>query len=388
MINRFIRSTIISQQPKSIYTSFTSSSSSSSSSSSFSFNNKSILNYISRKMSTTTTTFTLPNQMKAVRIHRTGGADVLQYEDVNLPTIKDNEVLVKNESIGINFIDTYHRTGLYTLPLPSTLGREGAGTVVQVGASIKTLQIGDRVTYFSPGSYAQYTAVPIAVCHHIDASLDAQTAAAFTLQGLTGHYLVRSTFALAANHTCLIHAGAGGLGQVLIQMAKIIGARVITTVSSKEKEELVLALGADHVINYSSTPDFSEQVKKLANDGKGVDVVYDGVGQATWQQSLKSLRPLGYLCLVGNASGPVPPIDPLMLSANGSLFVTRPTLADYLREPGSMQSRCTEIFKWVSQGRLKLTSKTVLPLSQAGEAHILLESRKSKGKLLLEPPTN
>ncbi|EFA78493.1 putative quinone oxidoreductase [Heterostelium album PN500] len=317
--------------------------------------------------------------MKAVRIHATGGPKQLVYEDIPVPTVKPNEVLVQNECIGVNFIDTYHRSGLYKLELPAILGREGSGKVVAVGEQATNLKIGDRVTYFSPNSYAQFTSVPQHNIYVLPDGIDYETAAAYTLQGLTAHYLVRSTFALKSGDTCLIQAGAGGLGQALIQMAKIIGAHVITTVSTPEKEQLVRNLGADYVINYRDVPEFSGKVRELTN-GKGVDVVYDGVGASTWMQSLKSLRPLGYLCLVGNASGPVPPIDPLLLSANGSVFITRPTLADYIRQSGEMQSRCKEIFQWIADGKLKLSSKTSYPLERVSEAHEALEGRTSIGK--------
>ncbi|GAM17120.1 hypothetical protein SAMD00019534_002950 [Acytostelium subglobosum LB1] len=328
----------------------------------------------------------LTKTMKAIRLHAPGGPRQLVFEDVAVPSVKSNEVLVQNEVIGVNFIDTYHRTGLYKLELPATLGREAAGKVVAVGDALKSqLKVGDRVTYFSPASYAQFTAVPESSVFCLPPTVDYESAAAYTLQGLTAHYLVRSTFKLESKHTCLIQAGAGGLGQALIQMAKIIGAKVITTVSTPEKEALVRSLGADHVINYKDLPEFSSKVRELTG-GKGVDVVYDGVGASTWFQSLKSLRTLGCLCLVGNASGPVPAIDPLLLSANGSLFITRPTLVDYLREPGEMQQRCTEIFQWIADGKLTLSSKTVLPLDSASQAHEILESRQSAGKILLQPP--
>eukprot|EP01133_Synstelium_polycarpum_P002462 gene2462-2799_t len=323
--------------------------------------------------------------MKAVRIHKIGGPEALVYEDVPVPVCKETEVLVKNESVGVNFIDTYHRSGLYKLELPAILGREGAGTVVAVGDKVENVRVGDRVNYFSPASYAQFTAVPTRSLYVLPEAIDFETAAAYTVQGLTAHYLARSTFALGANHTCLIQAGAGGLGQALIQVAKILGATVITTVSSAEKEQICKQLGADHVINYTTIPDFAEEVRRLTG-GRGVDVVYDGVGKSTWMQSLKSLRRLGMLVLAGNASGPVPPIDPLLLSANGSIFVTRPTLLDYLAEPESFKNRCDEIFKWVGQGSLKLGSRTVMPLEKVNEAHTMLESRQSTGKLLLSLP--
>ncbi|KYQ91174.1 putative quinone oxidoreductase [Tieghemostelium lacteum] len=316
--------------------------------------------------------------MKAIRVSQVGGVEQLKYDTIPVPQVsKENEVLIKNQYSGINFIDIYHRTGLYKLETPFTLGREGSGIVESVGSQVKSVKAGDRVCYFSPNSYAQFTLAPEGSCFRLPDNVDFQSGAAYTLQGLTGHYLIRSTFPLNNTHYCLIQAGAGGLGQILIQMAKIVGAKVITTVSSKEKEEICRSLGADHIINYTETPDFASIVKSFTPGGKGVDVVYDGVGLSTWMQSLKSLKPLGYLALVGNASGPVPPIDPLLLSANGSLFVTRPTLVDYLREPGSMQKRMEEIFSWVESKKLTLNNQIVLPLEKAGEAHTLLETRKS-----------
>eukprot|EP01132_Coremiostelium_polycephalum_P002662 gene2662-3302_t len=322
--------------------------------------------------------------MKAIRVHKVGGVEEMKYEDIDIPKCKENEVLVKNQFIGVNFIDTYHRTGLYKLETPFILGREGAGFVEAVGSAVKDFKVGDRVSFFSPQSYAQFTAVPQNMCFKLPDSIDFQTGCAYMLQGLTGHYLVRTTFPLKEGQVCLIQAGAGGLGQILIQMAKLLGATVITTVSTQEKSNLVKSLGADHVINYVEVPEFSTKVRELTN-GKGVDVVYDGVGKSTWLQSMKSLKTLGYLCLVGNASGPVPPIDPLLLTGNGSLFVTRPTLGDYIKEPTIFKQRCTELFQWVESGKLKLSNQVVLPLEQSGEAHTMLEGRQSKGKILLDP---
>ncbi|KAK5574787.1 hypothetical protein RB653_010040 [Dictyostelium firmibasis] len=326
--------------------------------------------------------------MKAIRVSSTGGVDKMIYESIAKPVvIKDTDVLIRNHYIGVNFIDTYHRSGLYKLPMPFTLGREGSGVIEEVGASAANkLKVGDRVCYFSPDSYADFTLVPEQSVFKLPDNVDFKSGAAFPLQGMTGHYLVRSTFKLESTHTCLIQAGAGGLGQILIQMAKILGAKVITTVSTPEKEEICKKLGADIVINYNqgNLEELSKVVRNF-NEGKGVDVVYDGVGASTWRQSLLSLKPLGMLCLVGNASGPVPPIDPLLLSSNGSLFLTRPTLAHYIAEKGSMEQRMSEIFSWVEQGKLVLSNPTIIDLEKAADAHNLLEGRASKGKILLKP---
>ncbi|EGC38601.1 hypothetical protein DICPUDRAFT_96862 [Dictyostelium purpureum] len=320
--------------------------------------------------------------MKAVRILATGGSDKLVYESIAKPLItKETDVLIKNHFSGVNFIDTYHRSGLYKVQLPFIIGREGSGVVEQVGEKAGSkFKVGDRVCYFSADSYAEYTIVPEAAVVKLPDTVDFKTGAAVPLQGMTAHYLVRSTFKLDDSHTCLIQAGAGGLGQILIQMAKIIGAKVITTVSTEEKEKICKDLGADVVINYAQGTNLQELSKlvKQANGGVGVDVVYDGVGQSTWNQSLLSLKPLGMLCLVGNASGPVPPIDPLLLSTNGSLFLTRPTLAHYIAKPGSIEYRMNEIFEWASSGKLKISDPTIIKLENAKEAHDLLESRGSK----------
>ncbi|KAN0026626.1 hypothetical protein ACTFIV_007615 [Dictyostelium citrinum] len=327
--------------------------------------------------------------MKAIRVSSTGGVEKMIYESIAKPTIsKDTDVIIKNHYIGVNFIDTYHRSGLYRLPLPFTLGREGSGIVEEVGSSAANkFKVGDRVCYFSPDSYADYTLVPEQSVFKLPDNVDFKSGAAYPLQGMTGHYLVRSTFKLESKHTCLIQAGAGGLGQILIQMAKILGAKVITTVSTPEKEEICKKLGADVIINYNQGNNLEELAKlvKQSNDGNGVDVVYDGVGASTWKQSLFSLKPLGMLCLIGNASGPVPPIDPFLLSTNGSLFLTRPTLAHYIAEKGSMEQRMKEVFDWVEQGKLVLSNPTIIDLERASDAHSLLEGRTSKGKILLKP---
>jgi len=321
--------------------------------------------------------------MKAIRIHANpnGGHNLLQYDSIDKPVAKAGEIVVKNDYAGINFIDIYHRSGLYKLPLPHTLGREGAGTVDSVGEGVTEFQQNDKVCYCAPGSYAEYTSLPAAKAYKLPAGVTTEQGAALMLQGLTAHYLIRSTFPVNSSHTILVHAGAGGLGQLVIQMAKHLGATVITTVSSEQKAEIVRRIGADHVIIYT-TQDFLTEVRKITNN-QGVHVVYDSVGLDTYKGSLDSLRPLGYLVLCGNASGAVPPIDPLVLSEKGSLFLTRPTLANYIATREALEQRCQELFDWVAKGVLKVSNPTVFNLSDADKAQDHLTSRKSTGKILL-----
>lgn len=321
--------------------------------------------------------------MKAVRIHSNGGPDVLKYEEVEKAKAGVGQVVVKNDAVGINFIDTYHRSGLYKLPLPAIIGREGAGTVEAVGDGVTDVKVGDKVAYISGGSYAEYTAIAAASACKIPDGVTTNEAAALMLQGLTAHYLVRTTFPVNHTHTILVHAGAGGLGQLVIQMAKHLGAKVITTVSSDEKAAIAKSVGADHVIIYTQT-DFVGEVKKVT-DNKGVDVVYDGVGLTTWKGSMDCLRPLGYLVLCGNASGAVPPIDPLLLTEKGSIFLTRPSLNAYIATREALESRYKELFEWVATKTIKLSAPTSYPLRNVADAHVQLESRKSTGKILLIP---
>jgi len=323
------------------------------------------------------------SQIKAVRVHAFGGPEVLKYEDVEKPTAGPNQIVVKNEVAGVNFIDTYQRTGLYKIPLPATLGVEGAGTVESVGEGVTEFKVGDRVVYQSSGSYAEYTAAAAGRSFKLPDNISAKQGASILLQGATAHYLLRSTFPVNATHTVLIHAGAGGLGQFLIQFAKHLGAKVITTVSSESKAEIVRKLGADHAIIYTKE-DFPTEVKRFTGN-KGVDVVYDSVGANTYKGSLDSLKPLGYLVLCGNASGPVPPIDPAVLSEKGSLFVTRTSLAAYTATKEIFEQRNKEVFELVASGVIKIADPTVFPLSKTQEAHEQLGSRASTGKLLLVP---
>lgn len=322
--------------------------------------------------------------MKAIRVEAYGGPEKLVYEDIDKPTPKGGEALIKIEAIGVNFIDVYHCTGLYPLPLPFTPGTEAAGTVEAVGPDVNDIQVGDRVAYaMAVGSYAEYAAVPAAKLVKLPDHLDAQQAAAAMLQGMTAHYLVTSTCALASTDTALVHAAAGGVGLLLIQMAKRIGARVFGTVSTEEKAQLAREAGADEIIMYTEQ-DFQEEVRRLTG-GKGVEVVYDSVGKTTFMKSLASLAPRGLLALFGQSSGPVPPFDPALLAQKGSLFLTRPSLAHYTLTREELLWRAGDVLKWVSSGELKLRIGKTFPLAEAAEAHRQLEGRQTTGKVLLIP---
>jgi len=320
--------------------------------------------------------------MAAIRVHKTGSADVLTYEEqVAVPAVGPKDVLVQIAYCGLNFIDTYQRSGLYEMKTPFILGREGAGKVVAIGAEVKSVKVGDRVTFFEQGTYAEYTAVNESKIVQLPKELSYKDAAAAILQGLTAHYLAVSTYPIKKNDVVLVHAGAGGTGGLLIQVAKQRGARVITTVSTDEKAVEARKLGADEVILYTKQ-DVLAEVKRLT-DNKGVHCVYDGVGKTTWEASLKSLRPLGMLCLFGNASGPVPPIDPLVLMRQGSVYVTRPTLQNYIDTHDILQQRSSELFDWVVKKQLLVRVAKEFPLKEAADAQRFLESRKADGKILL-----
>ncbi len=322
--------------------------------------------------------------MKAVRVHRTGGPEVLTLEEVPRPEPKAGELQVQLVSIGLNFIDIYQRSGLYKLPLPFTLGVEGAGVVTATGPEVKDIVVGNRVAFaMTQGTYAQYVCVPESKAVVLPEGIHEETGAAMMVQGVTAHYLTRSTFPLAANQTALVHAAAGGVGLLLIQICKILGARVIGTVSNEEKAELAREAGADEVINYSTT-DFEPEVRRLT-DGAGVDVVYDSVGKATFDRSLNCLKTRGYLVLFGQSSGPVSPLDAQILSSKGSLFLTRPSLAHYMRTREELQQRVDELLGWVSRGRLKFRIGARFPLDSAAYAHQTLEARKTTGKVILLP---
>jgi NADPH2:quinone reductase len=322
--------------------------------------------------------------MKAIRIHQNGGAEMLRYEEVATPTAGSGEALVKIEAAGVNFIDIYIREGLYKTALPATLGQEGAGVVESVGAGVADLKPGDHVAYAGTvGSYAQYAVVPAARLVKVPPGIDSRSAAAAMLQGMTAHYLVTSTFPLQKGHTALVHAAAGGVGLLMIQMAKMRGARVMGTVSTEDKARLAREAGADEVVLYNSQ-DFEAEARRFTG-GVGLDVVYDSVGRSTWEKSLQSLRPRGMLVLFGNASGPVPPIDPLLLSQRGSLYLTRPKLGDYTITREELLQRAGELLGWIAGGKLRLRMEHIFPLEQAGQAQEALAGRKTTGKILLIP---
>ena len=320
--------------------------------------------------------------MKAIRIHQFGGPEVLQYEDVPDPSPKPGDALVKIDAAGVNFIDTYQRSGAYKIPLPAVLGQEGGGTVSAVGAGVTAVKAGDKVAWTGIlGSYAESHTVPADRLVALPAGVTTKQGAAIMLQGTTAHYLAGSTFPLKSGDTCLVHAGAGGVGLLLTQIAKIRGARVITTVSTAEKAKLSRDAGADHVVMYTSQ-DFEEEVKKIT-DGKGVQVVYDSVGQTTFAKSLNCLAPRGMLVLFGQSSGAVPPFDVQVLAQKGSLFLTRPTLANYIATREELQQRSSELFAWIAAGKLRLRMEFEFPLRDAAKAHQALEGRKTTGKVLL-----
>jgi NADPH2:quinone reductase len=322
--------------------------------------------------------------MKAVRVSGFGGPEVLKCEEIPIPKPGPGQARVKIEAIGVNYIDVYHRTGLYPNQPPFTLGMEGAGVVDDVGEGVSEVKIGDRVAYaMEIGSYAEYAVVPAWRLVPVPADLDSRSAAAVMLQGMTAHYLTHSTYPLAKGDVALVHAAAGGVGLLLVQIAKRRGAAVFGTVSTEEKARLAREAGADAIILYTRQ-DFVEEMRKLT-DGKGAHVVYDSVGQSTFDKSLDCLRPRGYLALFGQSSGPVPPFNLGILAAKGSLFVTRPTLIHYTATREELLERAGDLFEWIAAGELKLRIDRVFPLLEAAEAHRLLESRKTTGKLLLTP---
>jgi NADPH2:quinone reductase len=322
--------------------------------------------------------------MKLILVSKTGGAEQLVYADAPKPTPGPKQALVKIAAAGVNFIDIYHRTGLYKLDLPFTPGMEGAGTVEAIGAEVTEVKPGDRVAYaMHRGSYAEYAAVPSAVLVKLPDSVDFKTAAAAMLQGMTAHYLTHSTFPLKKGDTCLIHAAAGGVGRLAVQMAKMLGARVIGTAGSPAKVELARSAGADEVINYNET-DFLPEVNRLTN-GRGVDVVYDSVGVATFLKGLDCIRTRGMMVLYGQSSGPVAPIDPNILNPKGSLFLTRPNLAPHCATREELNWRASDVLGWIGLGKLELRIDRTFPLSEARQAHEDLEGRKTAGKVLLIP---
>jgi NADPH2:quinone reductase len=322
--------------------------------------------------------------MKAIRVHAYGGLEVLKYEDAPLPEPGDGQARVRMEAIGVNYIDIYHRTGLYANKLPLVPGMEGTGVVHAVGGNVSEVKKGDRVAYaMELGSYAEYAVVPAWKLVALPGGLDSRSAAAIMLQGLTAHYLTRATYPLKKGETVLVHAAAGGVGLLLIQIIKRLGGTVFGTVSTEEKARLVREAGADEVILYTQS-DFAAEVKRLT-DGRGLDVVYDSVGQSTFEKSLDCLKPRGTLVLFGQSSGPVPPFDLGRLALKGSLFVTRPTLVHYMAKREELLERAGDLFGWVGSGELKPRIDKTFPLAEAAEAQRQLEARRTTGKLLLLP---
>jgi NADPH2:quinone reductase len=323
--------------------------------------------------------------MKAIRIHQTGGPEVLTYEEVPDPRPAEGQAVVRVEAAGLNFVDVYFRTGLYKGPaLPFVPGQEAAGTVAAVGPGVSEVVVGDRVAWTGIlGTYAELAVAPAARLVKLPEGVTARQGAAAMLQGITAHYLATSTYPLKPGDVCIVHAAAGGVGQLLCQIAKLRGARVFGTVSTEEKAKIARAAGADEVILYSQQ-DFSVEAKRL-NGGKGVQVIYDGVGQATFLKGLDTLAPRGLMALFGQASGSVPPFDPGLLNPKGSLYLTRPSMAHYIADRDELMWRAGEVLGWIAGGKLRLSIDLELPLAEAAEAHRALEGRRTTGKVLLIP---
>lgn len=323
--------------------------------------------------------------MHAIQIEQTGGPDVMSWTEVAEPSVGDGGLVVEVAAAGLNYIDTYHRTGLYAVDMPYVLGLEGAGTVVEVGPGVTGRAVGDRVAWATcPGSYAERVALPADRVMSVPDGFDWEIAAALPLQGMTAHFLAVDTFPLSEGDVCLVHAGAGGVGQLLIQIAKLLGAEVYTTVGTPEKAELAAAAGADHTILYRDV-DFAEAAREIAGTERPFDVVYDGVGQSVFAASLGLIRPRGTMVTFGNASGPVDPISPLELSANGSLYLTRPTLFHHVVTQDEIQRRADDLFGWIADGRLHVRIGARFALADAAEAHRALEGRQTSGKVILVP---
>ena len=322
--------------------------------------------------------------MKAIQVQKIGGPEALLLVDIPQPQPRPNEAIVKIAASGVNFIDVYFREGRYPAPLPFVNGQEAAGTVVETGGEVKSIKAGDRVAYTGIlGSYAEYAAVPADRLVKVPKGITDQQAAAAMLQGMTAHYLLYSSYALKKGETALIHAAAGGMGLLLVQMAKNIGARVIATVGSPEKAQLAREAGADDIILYNEK-DFEEETRRLT-EGKGVHVIYDGVGRTTFEKGLNLLKPRGFMVLYGAASGPVPPFDPIKLAQKGSLFLTRPSLFHYIASREELEQRSSDIFSLIGSGKLKLRISHAYKLEEAQQAHRDLEGRKTTGKVLLIP---
>jgi len=322
--------------------------------------------------------------MKAIRVKQPGGPEAMEVVELPVPQPKPNEAVVKLGASGVNFIDVYFREGRYKAPLPLILGQEGAGVVTAVGSEARSVKVGDRVAWTGvPGAYAEYAAVPADRLVPVPAEVSDREAASVMLQGMTAHYLSHDTYPLKRGETALVHAGAGGVGLLLVQMAHNIGARVIATVSTDEKAKLARGAGADEVILYTQA-DFEAETKRLTG-GKGVDVVYDSVGKTTFEKGLNILRPRGMMALFGGSSGAVPAFDPILLTQKGSLYLTRPSLGNYIATREELVARSGAVFGMMAAGKLKLRIEHTYPLAEAQRAHRELEGRKTTGKLLLIP---
>jgi len=322
--------------------------------------------------------------MWAIQIDRPGGPEAMQWRELTDPRVRPGQVVVEVAAAGLNYIDTYQRSGLYPITMPYVLGLEGAGVVSAVGDGAERWAVGDRVAWpGSPGSYATKVALPADRIVAVPEPIDLETAAAIPLQGMTAHYLVTDTYALGEGSRCLVHAGAGGVGLLLIQMAKLLGAEVFTTVGTPEKAELARAAGADHTILYRDV-DFAGAITEIGGP-RPLDVVYDGVGQSVFEQSLTVLRPRGMMVTFGNASGPVAPVPPLALSSNGSIFLTRPTLFDYIADRAELERRAGDLYRWIGAGQLDVRIGHRFALRDAVGAHRAIEGRATTGKVLLLP---
>jgi NADPH:quinone reductase len=320
--------------------------------------------------------------MKQIQVKELGGPEKMEVVDAPMPQPGPQQALVRIAAAGVNFIDVYFRTGLYKAPMPVTLGNEGAGTVEAVGPDVTEVKQGDRVAYtMVRGSYAEFAVVPVSALVKIPDHVDFNLAAAAMLQGMTAHYLTHSTYPVKSGDTCLVHAAAGGAGGLIVQMARMLGARVFGTVSTEEKARIARAHGVDEAILYTSQ-DFELEVRRLT-EGRGVDVVYDSVGKTTFDKSLSSLRPRGMMALFGQSSGPVPPFDPSTLNGKGSLFLTRPSLAHHLLTRQELEWRAGDVLNWIDEGKLKIRIDRTYPLADAAAAHRDLEGRHTAGKVLL-----
>lgn len=322
--------------------------------------------------------------MKAIRVAVPGGPEAMRLEEISEPTPRAGQAVIRVDAAGVNFIDVYHRSGQYTAPLPLTPGTEAAGTVTAVGPDVVEVRVGDRVASASvQGAYAEYAAASADRLVILPRGVSTREGAAAMLQGMTAHYLATSTYPLQAGDACVVHAAAGGVGLLLCQIATMRGARVIGTVSTREKAELAREAGADATIDYTHQ-DFAVEVKRLTG-GAGVQVVYDSVGKTTFARSLDCLVPRGMMVLFGQSSGPVGPIDPQLLNQKGSLYLTRPTLAHYVATRADLLARAGDILRWIGDGRLRLRIGAEFPLAEASEAHRMLEGRQTTGKVLLIP---